>query len=91
VGVVQGLDWIATVPPTIGISRQIFGESKSGIVYGWIFAAHQAGGALAAFGGGIIYKVLSSYTWAFIIAGSFCLLSSMFVLIIKKQSVYVHA
>lgn len=86
-----GLDWIATVPPTIGISRQIFGESKSGIVYGWIFAAHQAGGALAAFGGGMIYKVLSSYTWAFIIAGSFCLLASMFVLIIKKKSMYVHA
>lgn len=80
-----GLDWIATVPPTIGISRQVFGVEKSGIIYGWIFAAHQAGAAAAAFGGGMIYKVLSSYTWAFLISGLFCLVASLFVLVIKKQ------
>ncbi|MGG4488002.1 MFS transporter [Metabacillus idriensis] len=80
-----GLDWIATVPPTIGISRQVFGVEKSGIIYGWIFAAHQAGAAAAAFGGGMIYKVLSSYTWAFLLSGLFCLVASLFVLVIKKQ------
>lgn len=86
-----GLDWIATVPPTISISRQIFGVKKSGIVYGWIFASHQVGAAVAAFGGGIIYKVFDSYTWAFSIAGMFCILASLFVIIIKKQGINVQA
>ncbi|MEH7255555.1 MFS transporter [Neobacillus niacini] len=83
--VFYGLDWIATVPPTISISRQIFGMKKSGIIYGWIFASHQAGAAVAAFGGGLIYRFFSSYTWAFFLAGVFCLLASLFVIIIKKQ------
>ncbi|MEY9970091.1 MFS family permease [Lysinibacillus sp. RC46] len=85
-----GLDWIATVPPTISISRQIFGTNKSGIIYGWIFASHQAGAAVAAFGGGLIYKFFNSYTWAFFLAGMFCALASLFVIIVKKQTPY-HA
>ncbi|TMU85244.1 MFS transporter [Bacillus sp. BHET2] len=84
--VFYGLDWIATVPPTINISRQIFGVAKSGIIYGWIFAAHQAGAAVAAFGGGIIFNKLNSYTWAFLMAGIFCVLASLFVIMIKKQT-----
>jgi len=81
-----GLDWIATVPPTISISRQIFGTKKSGIIYGWIFASHQAGAAVAAYGGGLIYKFFDSYTWAFFLAGVFCALASLFVIIVKKQT-----
>ncbi|WP_254119115.1 MFS transporter [Bacillus sp. FJAT-29790] len=83
--VFYGLDWIATVPPTIGIARQVFGIKKSGIVYGWIFASHQAGAAAAAFGGGLLYKLFNTYTWAFFLAGIFCLLASLFVIVIKKQ------
>ncbi|WP_043931502.1 MFS transporter [Bacillus sp. EB01] len=83
--VFYGLDWIATVPPTISISRQIFGTRKSGIIYGWIFASHQAGAAVAAFGGGLIYKFFNTYTWAFFLAGVFCLVASLFVIVIKKQ------
>jgi MFS family permease len=83
--VFYGLDWIATVPPTISISRQVFGIEKSGIVYGWIFASHQAGAAVAAYGGGLIYKIFDSYTWAFFLAGIFCLMASCFVIVIKKQ------
>ncbi|MEH6949660.1 MFS transporter [Bacillus sp. JJ634] len=83
--VFYGLDWIATVPPTIGISRQIFGTNKSGIIYGWIYASHQAGAAVAAYGGGLIYKFFNTYTWAFFLAGVFCLLASLFVIIIRKQ------
>lgn len=82
--VFYGLDWIATVPPTIGITRQIFGINKSGIIYGWIFAFHQAGAATAAYGGGLIYKFFDSYTWAFFLAGVFCVLASLFVIVIKK-------
>ncbi|MCF6139420.1 MFS transporter [Pseudalkalibacillus berkeleyi] len=82
-----GLDWIATVPPTISISRQIFGVRKSGIVYGWIFASHQAGAAVAAFSGGVVYKIFNSYTWAFFLAGIFCVVASLFVILIKKQEI----
>ena len=84
--VFYGLDWIATVPPTISISRQVFGTEKSGVVYGWIFASHQAGAAVAAYGGGLIYKIFNSYTWAFLFAGIFCLLASIFVIVIKKKT-----
>lgn len=80
-----GLDWIATVPPTISIARQTFGMNKSGVIYGWIFASHQAGAALAAYGGGLIYKFFNSYTWAFFLAGVFCALASLFVIMVKKQ------
>ncbi|MFC7371942.1 MFS transporter [Fictibacillus iocasae] len=83
--VFYGLDWIATVPPTINISRSIFGIEKSGIIYGWIFAAHQAGAAAAAFGGGVIHNLFNSYTYAFMLAGMFCVLASLFVIVIKKQ------
>jgi len=88
--VFYGLDWIATVPPTINISRQIFGIEKSVVVYGWIFAAHQLGSAVAAGGAGIIYNIFTSYTWAFVLAGMFCLLASLFVIVIKKQNVKVE-
>ncbi len=80
-----GLDWIATVPPTIGIARQKFGIQKSGIIYGWIFASHQAGSAVAAYGGGLIYNYLDTYTVAFVSAGVFCVLGSLFVVGIKKD------
>ncbi|WP_108670347.1 MFS transporter [Peribacillus acanthi] len=87
--VFYGLDWIATVPPTIGISRQVFGVKNSGIVYGWIFASHQAGAAVAAFGGGVIFKIFNSYTWAFFLAGITCLIASLFVIVIKKEATVV--
>ena len=80
-----GLDWIATVPPTVNIARQIFGIEKSVVVYGWVFAAHQLGAAVAASGAGMFYNVFNSYTWAFALAGMFCLLASLFVIGIKKQ------
>lgn len=83
--VFYGLDWVATVPPTIELTRQRFGIQKSAMVYGWIFAAHQVGAGIAAYSGGVIYNVFGSYTWAFLLAGGFCGLASLFVLLIKKQ------
>ncbi|KZN95633.1 MFS transporter [Aeribacillus pallidus] len=83
--VFYGLDWLATVPPTINISRQIFGVQKSAVIYGWVYAAHQAGAAFAAYGGGLVYKYFNTYTWAFFMAGIFCVLASLFVIVIKKQ------
>lgn len=81
-----GLDWIATVPPTIGLARQEFGLQKSAIMYGWILAFHQLGASFAAFGGGIIFEIFNSYAIAFILAGGFCLLGSLFVILIKKHA-----
>jgi hypothetical protein len=70
--------------------RDCFGMKKSVVVYGWIFAAHQLGSAVAAGGAGIIYKIFNSYSWAFVLAGMFCLLASLFVVVIKKQRVDVE-
>ncbi|MER1987208.1 MAG: MFS transporter [Solibacillus sp.] len=79
-----GLDWIATVPPTVALTREAFGLEKSAMMYGWIVAAHQVGAGVAAFSGGVIYNIFSSYMWAFLLAGGFCVLASLFVLLLKK-------
>ncbi|GIN93015.1 MFS transporter [Siminovitchia terrae] len=83
--VFYGLDWIATVPPTVNIARNIFGLEKSVIIYGWISAAHQIGAAVAAFGGGAIFERYDTYTSAFIGAGILCLFASLCVIVIRKQ------
>jgi len=66
-----GLDWVATVPPTVGLCRQYFGGSAP-IVFGWVFAAHQIGAALAAAGAGYLRDVSGSYDPAFYLASMLC-------------------
>lgn len=88
--VFYGLDWVATVPPTINLSRQIFGVHKSAIIYGWIFASHQVGAATAAYGGGMLYSYFNTYTWAFFMAGVCCVMASLFVILIKKHPCSVN-
>lgn len=83
--VFYGLDWIATVPPTVALARQHFGLQKSAMMYGWMVAFHQVGAGIAAYSGGIFYEAFSSYKMAFVLAGGFCLLASLFVIGIKKQ------
>src|SRR6266436_7047534 len=68
-----GLDWIATVPPTVKLTAATFGREKAGIVFGWIFAAHQIGAATAAFGAGLSRSELQTYLPAFYTAGAACL------------------
>ena len=80
-----GLDWIATVPPTVGLTRQRFGLQKSAMMYGWMVAFHQVGAGVAAYFGGFFYEAFGSYKMAFLLAGGFCLLASLFVIVIKKQ------
>jgi MFS family permease len=80
-----GLDWIATVPPTIGLTRRRFGIEKSAMMYGWMVAFHQVGAGVAAYFGGVFYEAFGSYKMAFLLAGGFCLLASLFVILIKKQ------
>ena len=78
-----GLDWIATVPPTVMLCRQVLGPDKGAIIYGWVFAAHQIGGALAAFGAGLLRVKFGDYAAAFYITGILCVITSYFVLQIK--------
>jgi len=75
-----GLDWIATVPPTVALARQAFGAEKTGLIFGWVFAAHQVGAALATSVAGLIRTREGSYDHAFIIAGGLCLLTAVGVL-----------
>jgi MFS family permease len=87
--VFYGLDWVATVPPTVKLSSEVFGE-KSSIVFGWIWAAHQLGAATAAFGGGALHTWLGDYQVTFMSAGILCLLSSGLVIRIKKLPKDMH-
>ena len=83
--VFYGLDWIATVPPTVALTRQAFGAEKSGLVFGWILAAHQVGAALAASFAGFIRTFEGSYDYAFTIAGVLCMFSAIGVLFAAKS------
>jgi sugar phosphate permease len=78
--VFYGLDWIATVPPTVRIATSVFGRERAGIVFGWIFAAHQLGAATAAFGAGLSRTLAATYLPAFYLAGAACLVASLLVL-----------
>ena len=65
-----GLDWIATVPPTVKLANDAFGEQEAPIVFGWIQTGHQLGAALAAFGAGVIREATGTYLPAFVVAGA---------------------
>ncbi|MDP5280592.1 MFS transporter [Sphingomonas sp. DG1-23] len=75
-----GLDWIATVPPTVKLANVSFGERDAPIVFGWIMVGHQLGAATAAFGAGAIRTFAGTYTPAFLIAGAFGLAAAVAIL-----------
>jgi sugar phosphate permease len=83
-GVFYGLDWIATVPPTVRLSAQNFGRERAAMVFGWIFTAHQLGAAVAAFGAGFTRDELSSYVPAFMVSGAFCLLAALAAMAVRR-------
>jgi predicted MFS family arabinose efflux permease len=72
-----GLDWVATVPPTITLCREHYG-AQGAVVFGWVFASHQVGAALAAVGAGVIRDQTGAYSMAWYIAGILCLLAAVF-------------
>ena len=82
--VFYGLDWIATVPPTVRLTGDVFGRERASIVFGWIVAAHQVGAACAAYGAGAVRTALGSYAWAFTGAGLLCVIAAMGVLSIGR-------
>ncbi|WP_092557778.1 MFS transporter [Actinoplanes derwentensis] len=76
-----GLDWVATVPPTVVLCREYFGESGP-IVFGWVFASHQIGAAIAATGAGLVRDQLGTYTLAWYAAGALALLAAILSLML---------
>jgi sugar phosphate permease len=84
--VFYGLDWIATVPPTVKLTTESFGRENTGVVYGWIGASHQLGASMAAFGAGAIRTELGDYRLAFLIAGVLCLLAGASFLTVGRRA-----
>lgn len=82
--VFYGLDWVATVPPTVKLAAENFGREKAGLVFGWVFAGHQLGAATAAFGAGYLKSDYDTYMPALQIAGLMCLLAALSVLFLKR-------
>jgi predicted MFS family arabinose efflux permease len=75
--VFYGLDWVATVPPTVLLCIRRFGPQRGPLVYGWVFFGHQVGGAVAAWGAGYLRDSTGSYQSAFFIAGIGCLVAAI--------------
>jgi sugar phosphate permease len=82
--VFYGLDWVATVPPTVQLARKLFGQQNFAIVYGWIFAAHQLGAASIAFAAGAVRTFFGDYQLAFMSSGLLCLVAAGLVLRIAR-------
>lgn len=79
-----GLDYIATVPPTTALVADNFGRRNVGVVYGWVFCAHQIGAALTAWGGGLAREFLGDYVLAFLLAGALALAGSLLAMRISR-------
>jgi predicted MFS family arabinose efflux permease len=84
-GLFYGLDWIATVPPTVKLTTAAFGAKQSSIVYGWIVVIHQVGSAAAAYAGGLMRTLEGSYDGAFWIAGGLCAAAAIMVLNVGRS------
>ncbi len=83
--VFYGLDWVATVPPTVRLTADLFGRQNAGVVFGWIAAAHQLGAAVAALGSGAIRTDFGDYRPAFWISGTICLLAGLSFLFTRRM------
>jgi sugar phosphate permease len=83
--VFYGLDWVATVPPTVRLTADIFGKQRVGVVFGWISASHQLGAGTIAFLAGALRSVLGDYQVAFVLSGLLCLLAAGIVIRIGRS------
>jgi MFS family permease len=79
-----GLDWVATVPPTVTLTNEVFGKKDAPVIVSWIVAGHQIGGALAALGAGETRYLTGSYVPAFLASGVACLMAALMVLRIAR-------
>ncbi|MER7403930.1 MFS transporter [Streptomyces sp. NPDC000070] len=86
--VFYGLDWVATVPPTLALCREQYGED-SAIVFGWVLASHQVGAALVAFLGGLARDTFGSYDVVWYASGALCAVAALMALVIRRRGVGV--
>ncbi|GAA2916182.1 MFS transporter [Streptomyces mexicanus] len=82
--VFYGLDWVATVPPTLALCREHYGED-SAIVFGWVLASHQVGAALIAYLGGLVRDMTGSYDTVWYAAGALCAAAALMALVIRRR------
>jgi len=85
--VFYGLDWIATVPPTVRLTNQVFGTEDAPVVFGWVVAGHQLGAAVAAYGAGVLRETFGNYTMAYLSAGGMCVVAALMVMTIGRKRV----
>ncbi len=84
--VFYGLDWIATVPPTVRLTTEAVGVRDAPIAFGWIVASHQIGAGVGALGAGVIRSSLTTYTPAWVAAGAICMVAALVVLRIGRRA-----
>jgi predicted MFS family arabinose efflux permease len=84
-----GLDWVATVPPTVKLASSSFGKERGAMIFGWVFAGHQLGGAVAAYGAGLSRTLMLTYTPALYAAGTACILAACGIFLIRRPSLPV--
>jgi len=76
-GLFYGLDWVATVPPTVRITGDVFGSRDAPVVFGWVVAGHQLGA-------GMLRSTLGTYTAATMISGGLCVLGALLILRVNR-------
>jgi sugar phosphate permease len=86
-----GLDWVATVPPTVKLASASFGKERGAMIFGWVFAGHQLGGAVAAYGAGLSRTLLLTYTPALYAAGAACIIAACGILLIQRPAMRLAA
>ncbi|WP_037837541.1 MFS transporter [Streptomyces sp. NRRL S-244] len=85
-----GLDWVATVPPTIALCREHYGED-SAIVFGWVLASHQVGAAAVAFLGGLARDAFGSYDLVWYASGALCAVAALMAMVIRRRPAAITA
>ena len=80
-----GLDWVATVPPTAALCRELFGD-RGTIVFGWVFASHQVGAAVAALAAGVVRDTFGAYTYAWWGGAALCALAVALSLAVRRPA-----
>ncbi len=88
--VFYGLDWVATVPPTLALCREHYGDDAP-IVFGWVFASHQVGAALIAYLAGLVRDTFGSYDLAWYTSGALCAVAALMALVIRRRPAAVPA
>lgn len=85
-----GLDWVATVPPTVALCRTYFGPQKAGIVFGWVFASHMIGAGIASVSAGMIRDLTGTYLLAWLSAAVLCIAAAASLLSLRSAPRLVH-